>query len=80
MMSLDYSIVRKIYGTFIPLEERVCVVGEGGGTLTIIPRCVPDAFYRVRTLDGIWGLSPMYGVRGEACGKKIGLGHSKELK
>ena len=31
MMSLDNSIVRKIYGTVIPLEECVCVVGGGGG-------------------------------------------------
>ena len=36
-------------------------------------------FNKVRTLDGIWGLSPLYGVRGEACGKIV-LGHSKELK
>ena len=28
-MSLDNSIVRKIYGTVIPLEESVCVVGGG---------------------------------------------------
>ena len=31
MMSLDNSIVRKIYGTVIPLEGSVCVGGGGGG-------------------------------------------------
>ena len=56
------------YG-YTPRRECVCS-GGGGGTLTIIPRCVPDPFYRVRTLEGIWGLSILYGVRGEACGKK----------
>ena len=70
MMSRDNSIVRKIYGTVIPLEECVCVCGRGEGTIIIIPRCVSDVFYRVRILEGIWGLSPLYGVRGEACGKK----------
>ena len=48
-----------------------------------IYRVYPGAFlmhfYKVRTLDWIWGLSPLYGVRGEACGKIV-LGHSKELK
>ena len=65
MMSLDNSIVRKIYGTVIPQEESVCAVGGGGGwgegTLIKIPRCGPDAFYRVHTLGGIWGLSPCMG-------------------
>ena len=50
------------------IPRRECV-GVGEGTLIIIPRCGPDAFYRVRILEGIWGLSPLYGVRGEACGK-----------
>ena len=59
MMSLDNSIVRKIYVTVIPLEESVCVCGGGGeGTLIIIPRCVPGAFYRVRTLEGSGGYPP----------------------
>ena len=48
-----------------------------------IYRVYPGAFlmhfYKVRTLDWIWGLSPLYGVRGEACGKIV-FGHSKELK
>ena len=43
------------------LEESVCVVGGGGGTLIIIPRCGPVAFYRVRILEGMWGLSPCMG-------------------
>ena len=50
--------------------RRVCVCVWWGGTIIIIPRCVSDAFYRVRILEGIWGLSPLYGVSGEACGKK----------
>ena len=35
-MSLDNSIVRKIYGTVIPLEGSVCVGGGGGGEGTLI--------------------------------------------
>ena len=70
MMSLDNSNVRQIYGTVIPLEESVGGGGVGEGTLIIIPRRGPDAFYRVRIFEGIWGLFPPYGVRGEACGKK----------
>ena len=99
MMSFDNSIVRKIYGTVIPLEGSVCMCVCGGGSLIIIflvtyarhqqllfplkisgiPRCVPDALYKVRTLDGIWGLSPCM----ESGAKPVAiivLGHSKELK
>ena len=31
MLSLDNSIVRKIYATVMPLEESVCGGGGGGG-------------------------------------------------
>ena len=54
-------------------------LGGGGGTLIIIPRCGPDAFYRVRILEGMWGLSPCMGS-GVKPVAKIVLGHSKELK
>ena len=53
--------------------------GGGGGTLIIIPRCVPDAFYRVRTLEGIWELSPCIGSGAKPVAKIV-LRHSKELK
>ena len=62
MMSLDNLIVRKIYGTVIPLEESLCVVGAG--TLIIIPMCVPDAFYRLRILGGrgdLGVITPVWG-------------------
>ena len=37
-----------------------------------VPRCVPEAFYRVHTLNGVWGYSSLYRARGEN-----GLGHFK---
>ena len=56
----------------------------GEDTFIIIPRCVPDAFYRVRTLEGIGGLSPPPPPHCIGSGAKpvakIVLGHSKELK
>ena len=64
----QFDCKKDIRYVYTPRRECVCGVGEEG-TLIIIPRCVPDAFYRVRIHEGIWGLSPMYGVRGKACGK-----------
>ena len=66
------------YG-YTPRRELCGVCVCVGGTLIIIPRCVPDAFYRVRTLEGIWELSPCMG-QGRSLWQKIVLGYSKELK
>ena len=42
--------------------------------------CVPEAFYTVRTLEGVWGYSSLYGARGEALWQKVVLGHFKGQK
>ena len=72
MMSLDNSIVRKIYGTVIPLEECVCVVGGGGGrvTIIIIPMCVLMYFIEYAFLRGSGGYPPCMGSGAKPVAKK----------
>ena len=41
---------------------------------------VSGVFYRVRTLEGVWGYTFPYGIRGEALWQKMVLGHFKGLK
>ena len=55
----QFDCKKDIRYVYTPRRESVC--GGGGGTLTIIHRCVPDAFYRVRTLDGISDYPPCMG-------------------
>ena len=47
--------------------------------MTGIPRCVTEAFYRVRSLEGSGGNPPVL-ARGEGLWQKKVLGHSKGLK
>ena len=47
---------------------------------TYATRLVPEAFYRMRILEGVWGYSSLYGARGEALWQKMVLGHFKRLK
>ena len=43
-------------------------------------RCIPEAFYRVCTIERVLGYSTLYGARGEALWQKMVSGHSKGLK
>ena len=43
-------------------------------------RCVPEAFYSVRTFEVVWGYSYLNGTRGEALRQNMVLEHFKGLK
>ena len=43
-------------------------------------RRVPEAFYKVHTLERVWGYYPLYGARCEALWQKMVLGHFKRQK
>ena len=45
----------------------------------VFARCLPETFYRVPTLEGVWW-SPLYGARGEALWQKMVLEHFTGLK
>ena len=79
MMSLDNSIVRKIYGTVIPQEESVCAVGGGRVLSSKYPGAFLMHFIEYALLRGSGGYPPVWG-QGRSLWQKIVLGHSKELK